>query len=168
MDETRLSMPEMTSTSTPASSWARRTNSSRFSASRTALVATARTGAPEMAATWRMRSSAAMPLAIASAQLFHVSGPDRAGRPPFPFDDVEAATVEQTRDDEVHEFVPRRSRRAWDRLRQRSHGANPPRNPVRNDEPVQSWCRLAAPRGDELGDGSSRSRRQRHRGHPRR
>src|SRR5215213_5473428 len=44
------SIPDTTSISTPASSLARRTNSSLFSASRTALVATARTGASEMSA----------------------------------------------------------------------------------------------------------------------
>ena len=48
------SIPEMTSTSTPASSWARRTNTSWFSASRTALVATARIEAPSASATRRM------------------------------------------------------------------------------------------------------------------
>ena len=54
------SMPETTSISTPASSRARRTNSSLFSASRTALVATARTGASEMSAMrfrWRSAST---------------------------------------------------------------------------------------------------------------
>ncbi len=45
------STPEMTSTSTPASSRARSMNSSAFSASRTALVATAVTGASLMSAT---------------------------------------------------------------------------------------------------------------------
>ena len=60
------STPETTSTSTPASSRARRTNSSRFSASRTALVATARMAAPETSATWRKRWRAATPRSMAS------------------------------------------------------------------------------------------------------
>src|SRR5262245_60258108 len=60
------STPEITSTSTPASSQARRTNSSWFSASRTALVATARTGASSMSAICFIRRSVSTPRWMAS------------------------------------------------------------------------------------------------------
>ena len=50
-------------------------NSSWFSASRTALVATARMGAPEMSAIWRKRASAATPLSMASAASTFMSPP---------------------------------------------------------------------------------------------
>ena len=59
------SNPEITSTSTPTSR-ARSMNTARFSASRTAEVATARMVAPWIAATCRKRASASMPRVIAA------------------------------------------------------------------------------------------------------
>jgi len=74
------SIPEITSTSTPASSRARRTNSSWFSASRTALVATARTGASEMSAICLNRCRVATPRAMAAADSRFMSPPPEPRR----------------------------------------------------------------------------------------
>jgi len=59
--------PDTTSTSTPASRRAASRNSEAFSASRTALVATARSSAPKTAAIWRKRLRQATPRSMASA-----------------------------------------------------------------------------------------------------
>ena len=74
------STPEITSTSTPDSVRARSRKVSAFSASRTALVATAVTRAPEMSATWRNRVSAAMPRSTASGASSFMSPPPEPSR----------------------------------------------------------------------------------------
>ena len=61
------STPDTISTSIPASRCTRSRKSSWFSASRTALVATARTGASKLSAIRRQRASAATPRSIASS-----------------------------------------------------------------------------------------------------
>ena len=67
------SWPEMTCTSTPASSRARRRNSAALVASRTAEVATAYIGASKDSASDRQRSSAATPRSIASGSSCFIS-----------------------------------------------------------------------------------------------
>ncbi len=69
------STPEITSTSMPASSRARARNTSAFSASRTALVATARTVPPWLSAMRRIRRSAPMPRSTASSPRRFMSPP---------------------------------------------------------------------------------------------
>ena len=74
------SVPEMTSTSTPASSRARWRKASWLPASRTAEVATARTGAPDASAMRRMRARAATPRSMASGASSFMSPPPRPRR----------------------------------------------------------------------------------------
>ena len=74
VDEAASSTPEMTSISTPASRAAAR-NSSALAASRVALVATARSGAPALSAIWRIRRRAATARAIASGLICFISPP---------------------------------------------------------------------------------------------
>ena len=97
--------------------WARWTKSSWFSASRTALVATARDGgAVATSATCRMRSSAAMPRSIASGVSTFMSPPPEPRRTDLLLagDDLEAIVGVEPGNDEMDRVgadVDRRERR---------------------------------------------------------
>jgi hypothetical protein len=75
VDETRFLEPETMSTRMPDSFHARRMNTLRLSASRTALVATARTVAPWLSAMRFIRRNAAIPRSIASCDSSFMSPP---------------------------------------------------------------------------------------------